>query len=105
MRSTTLRQLEQATGRDKLVVLASTLDQVIDGVRDIESRVTIDSQIETLDASELAEQYGVTMETFRKQVVGVMGEEAIFKLGKKWVIRKRKFLEFLQAKESESNLN
>lgn len=33
MRSATLRQLEQATGRDKLVVLALTLDRVIENLK------------------------------------------------------------------------
>jgi len=99
--ATILQQVEQATGRDKLVVLASVADQLLESQRSREKETSIDDQLETLDVSSLAAQYEVSLETLRRQIIEKVGTKAVFKLGKKWVIRKRKFLEYLQVCESD----
>ena len=76
------------------------VDHLSEELRCLQEKTSLDDQIETLDVCELAEQYNVSFETLRKQITGVMGDSAVFKVGKKWVIRKRKFLDYLQIKES-----
>lgn len=101
--STTLEQLRCAVGSEKLLVLATSIDNLIEERSVRSDGVPIDEQIETLDVKRLAQDYDVGFETFRKQICRVVGEGAVFKLGSKWVIRKRKFLEFLKVKESATN--
>ena len=100
---TTLQQVEKALGTDKFVVLASAVDHVIEAQSCLQEKNTIDDQIETLDMHELARQYNVSFDTLRKQINGVLGDSAVFKVGRKWVIRKRRFLDFLQARESRND--
>lgn len=98
--ATILEQLESALGQDKFRVLASGVDSLWDEVRHLRGEVSVDEEIKTLELDELAEEYGaVNPETLRKQICAAVGKKAVFKLGSKWVIRKRKFLEFLKAKE------
>jgi hypothetical protein len=100
---TTLEQLRRAVGSEKLLVLAASIDNLIEERSARAEGLPIDEEIETLDVKRLAQEYDVGFETFRKQICRVVGEGAVFKLGSKWVIRKRKFLEFLKVKESETN--
>ncbi len=100
---TTLEQLRSAVGSERLILLAASIDNLIEERCVRAQGVPIDEQIETLDVKQLAQDYDVGFETFRKQICRVVGEGAVFKLGSKWVIRKRKFLEFLKVKESEMN--
>ena len=94
--ATTLQQVQQALGTDKFTVLAVAVDQALEA----RSReVSLDEQIETLDVQKLAETYATSLETLRKQIVEAVGPGAVFKLGKRWVIRKQTFLNFLQSRE------
>jgi len=94
--ATTLQQVQQALGTDKFTVLAVAVDQALEARN---REVSLDEQIETLDVQQLAENYGTSLETLRKQISDFVGAGAVFKLGKKWVIRKQTFLQFLQARE------
>lgn len=94
--ATVLQQVQAAVGSDKLTVLAAAVDQALQATQ---HSATLDDQIETLDVHELAEKFGTTFETFRRQITEVMGAGAVLKLGKKWVIRKQTYLEFLQVRE------
>ena len=94
--ATTLQQVQQALGTDKFTVLAVAVDQALEARN---REVSLDEQIETLDVQELAGNYGTSLETLRKQISDAVGPGAVFKLGKKWVIRKQTFLQFLQARE------
>ena len=78
------------------MVLAAAVDQVQQA---IQQNATLDDQIETLDVHELAEKFEITFESFRKQITEVVGPSAVFKHGKKWVIRKQTYLEYLQMRE------
>lgn len=98
---TTLEQLRSAVGSEKLLVLATSIDSLIEDRAARAEGIPIDEEIETMDVKRLAKDYDVGFETFRKQISRVVGEGSVFKLGSKWVIRKRKFLEFLKAKEAE----
>ncbi len=100
---TTLEQLRCAVGSEKFLVLATSIDNLIEERCVRAEGLPIDEEIETLDVKRLAQDYDVGFETFRRQICRVVGDGAVFKLGSKWVIRKRKFLEFLKVKESETN--
>ena len=91
-----LDTIERATGRDKFTVIAAQLDHITELA---ESR-SIDDRIATLDVEILAEDHDVTFETMRSQLRIRLGRNAVFRLGKKWVIRKIKFLQYLQCLES-----
>jgi hypothetical protein len=94
--ATTLQQVQAALGTDKFTVLAVAVDQALEART---REASMDEQIETLDVQDLAGNYGTTFETLRKQISDSVGAGAVFKLGKKWVIRKQTFLQFLQARE------
>lgn len=108
---TTIEMVEGATGTAKLLVLAASIDQVrqdqaamsekMHELASARSASSYDTEIETLEVSELAEQYGTTIGTMRKQVCGVVGRDAVIRIGKKWVIRKSVFLDFLRTLEGQ----
>ena len=94
--ATILEQVNQAVGLDKLTVLAVAVDQVQQSMRTL---APLDEQLELLDMLDLAKQHGVSFKTLRAQVASLVGPGSVFRLGKRWVIRKQRFLEFLQAQE------
>jgi|GEM_PF-1857178 len=96
---TALRQVQEAVGTDKFLVLASMLDSMRADHLELRSQIRVDDETETLDLDALAERYGVSMKTLREQLERELGVGVVMKIGKIWVIRKRKFLEFLQSKE------
>ena len=98
--TSTLRSVSEAVGTEKFSVLAAAVDRVIDDQGALREGLRVDDEIETLDMATLALEFGVTLPTLRKQIQCELGMTAAFKLGKKWVIRKRTFLEYLRRKES-----
>ncbi|MEM7600639.1 MAG: hypothetical protein AAF357_04395 [Verrucomicrobiota bacterium] len=89
--------VENATGLEKFSVLANLVDHIAHLT--LASR-SIDEQVATLDIETLALEHGVTFETLRQQIRSTMGSGVVFRLGKRWLIRKTKFLEFLQTLEN-----
>lgn len=94
-----LALLEKAVGTEKLTLLASAIDQIRINQFESASGLTLDDKIETLEVDALAQENGVTLNTMRANICGVLGEGAVFRLGKRWVIRKQRYLDFLRAKE------
>lgn len=109
---TTIEMVEGATGSAKLQILAAFIDQVRQDQAAMSERMgelalscgagSYDVEIETLELSELADRYGATVGTMRKQICSVVGKDAVIKVGKKWVIRKTLFLDFLKTLEGQS---
>lgn len=97
---TTLQLVEKALGHDKFAVLACAIDLLTSRMDGLVQEKPIDDQIACLDAHQLAEENGVSFETFRKNICQVMGTHAVFRLGKRWVLRKETFLLFLQKMET-----
>lgn len=97
--------VEEATGTGKFAVLAAAIDQLAEQLLCVSARIGVDDEIATLDVEELASTNGVSFETMRKQLCEVLGRTAVHRLGKRWVLRKRKFLEYLSVRENWSNLN
>lgn len=97
---TTLQLVEQATGLDKFAVLACAIDLQAARMDELVREKPIDEQIACLDVNRLAQENGVSFETLRKNICEVMGAHTVFRLGKRWVIRKETFLLFLQKMET-----
>lgn len=91
--------VDDAVGTDKFVVLAELIDHLYAQMRIASGEIAIEDEIATLDLEELASQYKVSQETLRRQLCSVLGPKAVFKLGKTWVVRKRKFLQYLEQRE------
>ena len=65
----------------------------------IQSEQSVDDLLETIDIAELGERFGASGETMKKRLIQAGG--AVFKIGKKQVIRKVRFLEVLEHLESK----
>ena len=91
--------VDSAEGRDKFTVLAKEIDRVAEQVHMV--TVSLNDEVETLCVRNLASRHGVTFETMRKQICALMGNGAVFRIGKCWVIRKRKFLDYLLERERQ----
>lgn len=95
----TIHLVDSAVGLDKFAVLAKEIDRVAERVLMVS--VSLDNELETLCMRELSSKYGVTIETMRKQICAQMGNGAVYRVGKYWVIRKRMFLDYLLARERQ----
>lgn len=98
----TLKQVHEALGQDKLTVLAVAIDQLRAHLYEREHEADIDEQIETVDVALLAEQNGVSPKVMRERICSKLGQPVVIRLGRRFVIRKTRFLEFLRACESEN---
>ena len=96
---TTVEKTERLTPLEKFAVLAGDIDQVRLRIESIQAQQSVDDLLETLDISELGEKFGVSMETMKKRLIQAGG--TVFKMGKKYVIRKVRFLEVLETLESQ----
>lgn len=97
---TTIQRTEKASPLEKFIVLAGDLDQLRSRVEQItQTEQSIDDLCDTLEVEELGKRYGVSLETMRKRLKQAGGQ--VFKIGKKHVIRKVRFLEVLEALESQ----
>ena len=85
---------------EKVNLLAAYIDLLLDRVDSLGQQRPLDEQVEVFELEQLAEDYGTTTETMGKQIAAVLGDSAVIKVGKKRVIRKSKFLEFLETKEA-----
>lgn len=95
----TIHLVDSAVGLDKFVILAKEIDRVAEQVHMV--TVSLDDEVETLCVREIASRHGVTFETMRKQICALMGNGTVFRIGKCWVIRKRKFLDYLLKRERQ----
>lgn len=100
--ATTLEMVESATGLSKFTVLAAAIDQLAEQIRSVSASRSVDDDIAILDVEDLASMNRVGSETMRKQLCQVLGNDAVHRLGKRWVIRKRKFQEYLSIQEHRS---
>lgn len=99
---TTSQRTEKVSPLDKFVVLAGDIDQLRNRIDQISTEQSIDDLLEVLEVEKLGLQFGVTLDTMRKRLQLAGGK--VFKMGKKWVIRKVGFLEVLESLE-QGNLS
>ncbi len=102
--ASTLEMVEKANGTNKFIVLAAVIDQMAEQMLNVSVLRSVDDEIALLCVEEIASANGVGFETMRRQLCGVLGRDAVYRLGKRWVIRKRKFLEYLTMQERRSVL-
>ena len=83
---------------ERIALLADEIDylksQVEVGLREQD----VDSMIEVLELDELAQKYETTAISMKKKILQANGK--VFKLGKKWVIRKISFLSVVEFLEN-----
>lgn len=100
----TLHIIKEAVGMDKITVMAAMIDLARNDLENLRNRISIDEEIETLELGQLAEQYGTGEKTLREQIERQLSPGVVIKVGKKWVIRKRRFLDYLESKEGAGKL-
>jgi 2-succinyl-5-enolpyruvyl-6-hydroxy-3-cyclohexene-1-carboxylate synthase len=84
---------------EKFVVMAAAIDLAKNDLEILRNRISLDDEIETLELSQLAEQYGTGEKTLHEQIERQLSPGVVINFGKKWVIRKRRFLDYLESKE------
>ena len=97
---TTAQRTEKLPPLEKISVLAGDLDQLRQRVEGISGNQSLDDMLEVIDVVELGQQFGVSAECMRKKLRLAGGK--VFKMGKKYVIRKVAFLEVLETLEGEA---
>lgn len=98
--TTTLSLIHAAVGSEKFTVLAAIIDALKAEQEILRRKINIDEEIETLEIGALAARFGLSERALRAQIDRALGAGHTVKVGKKWVIRKRRFLEFLTRNES-----
>lgn len=96
----TLHIIQEAVGMDKITVMAAMIDLDRNDLENLRNQISIDEEIETLELNRLAEQYGTGEKTLPEQIERQLRPGVVIKVGKKWLIRKRRFLDFLESKET-----
>ena len=83
---------------DRFNILAGDIDTLRSKVEQVTTEQPIDELLEVIEVSDLATQFAVTPETMKRKLRNAGGK--IFKIGKKYVIRKVKFLLVIEHLES-----
>ena len=94
---TTRERTENATPMEKFEVLAGDIDQLRLQIERLNGQKSVDDLLSVIEIDELAQQYGSSEKIIRKRLRDSGGN--IFKMGRKWVIRKIKLLEVYEAFE------
>ncbi len=82
---------------EKISVLATDVDSLRRQIENITTDQSIDSRLEVVEVSDLAERFSTSVNVMRRKLTAAGGK--VFKLGKKYVIRKVILLEVLQRLE------
>ena len=94
---TTRERTRELTPMEKFDVLAEDIDQLRLRFEQLHLQQSMDDLLEVVELSDLAEKYGSPEKLLRKRLKDSGAE--IFKVGRKWVIRKVKLLEIYEAFE------
>ena len=96
---TTVERTEKVQPMDRFQILALDIDQLRNRLDLVSGDQSIDELLEVLEVESLGEQFGVSSEAMKRRPSRAGGQA--FKLGKKYVIRKVKFLEVMEALERD----
>ena len=96
--TTTREKAGKVTPLEKFDVLAMDIDLLRHRVENLHSEQSMDDLLEVIEVEQLAAEYGVSFFTMRKKLTSAGGH--VFKLGKKYVIRKVSYLQVLENLES-----
>jgi len=94
---TTFERTEKVSPLEKFAVLAGDIDLLRQRVENLHSEQSIDDLLDLIEIEELAKRFGNTTDLMRKKLTRAGGR--VFKLGRKYVIRKVCFLEVLEKME------
>ena len=98
---TTTERTAKLSPLDKIAVMAGDIDQIRHRVEGITATQSIDDLLDVLDVVELGKRFGVSPECMRKKLSLSGGK--VFRMGKKFVIRKVAFLEVMENLEREAS--
>lgn len=96
---TTIERTEKVQPMDRFQILAGDIDQLRNRVDQLSGDQSVDDLLEVLEVESLGEQFGVSLEAMKRRLNRAGGR--VFKMGKKYVIRKVKFLEVMESLERE----
>lgn len=94
---TTLERTEKVQPMDRFQILAVDIDQLRNRLELLSGDQSIDDLLEVLEVESLGKQFGVSTEAMKRKIGRSGGQ--VFKMGKKYVIRKVKFLEVMELLE------
>lgn len=97
---TTTERTAKLSPMDKIAVMAGDIDQMRQRIESITVKQSIDDLLDVLDVADLGRQFGVSAACMRKKLSSAGGK--VFRMGKKFVIRKVAFLEVMESLESEN---
>ena len=80
--------------------MAGDIDRLRQQVDNLVGEQSIDGCLDVIEVDELSERFGISSELMRKKLRMFGGK--VFKLGKKFVIRKIQFLRVIERMEEES---
>lgn len=94
---TTVERTQKVTPLEKFSVLACDIDLLRQKLDNLNIQQPLDDLLDVVEISELARRYDASEDLMRKRLRLAGGK--VFKLGKKYVIRKVVLLEVLQKLE------
>jgi len=94
---TTIERTEKVSPLEKFSVLAGDIDLLRQRIETLQREQSTDELLEVIEVEALAKQFGNTTDLMRKKLSRAGGR--VFKLGRKYLIRKVCFLEVLESLE------
>ncbi|MEN8871737.1 MAG: hypothetical protein ABF380_12915 [Akkermansiaceae bacterium] len=84
---------------ERFQILAGDIDQLRNCIEQLSGEQSVDDLLEVLEVETLGEQFGVSLNAMKRRLNNLGGQ--VFKMGRKYVIRKIKFLEVVESLERE----
>lgn len=94
----TVERTEKVPPMDRFQILAGDIDRLRNRLEQLTSEQSVDELLEVIEISTLSKQFGVSPETMRRKLKDAGGQ--VFKMGRKYVIRKVRFLAVMESLES-----
>jgi len=97
MKMTTRERVEKVTPLEKFCVIAEDVDRLREHLKMVDGSQSLDELVEVVNVAELADRYEIKPQMMRAKLKNAGGK--VFKIGKKWVIRKVQLLTVLELME------
>jgi len=96
----TIERAGKLSPLEQILVLAGDIDRLRIQLDELREGRSIDDSLDVIEVDELSERYKISSEFMRKQLKDRGGK--VFKLGKKFVIRKVQLLRVMERMEEGS---
>ena len=96
---TTIQRTESVQPMDRFQILAGDIDQLRGRMEQLAGEQSIDDLLEVVEIQALAEKFDVSLASMKRRLCRVGGK--VFKMGKKYVIRKIQLLEVMESLERD----